>query len=362
MNIVIKTILKKITDFGFEAYLVGGYPRDTYLGLKTNDYDITTNATPKQLKKIFPKANFSNAKYGSITIKNLDYFIEITTYRKEEEYLLHRFPQKITYVKTLNEDLLRRDFTINTLCMNEHGEYIDLLGARNDLEKKIIRVVGNTHNKIEQDSLRILRAIRFASNLHFRLDLDLQEAIKHYKNNIKELSYFRKKQELDRIFIGPNADYGISLLSNLEEPLEVYGLEKLNLNTSILGIWAQLDFSPKYEFSRNERKEIEKIRQLLKEDLYDPFILYTYGHYYCSVAAEIRNMSKNKILELYQNLPIHHRTEIAINVKELEILVSREMIGSVFEDLEIQILKGSLDNVKLLLKKYIIKKYRRRKN
>lgn len=361
MNTIIKEILDQIINAGFEAYLVGGYPRDYYLSIKTDDYDITTNATPEELKLIFPKANFENAHYGRVTIENLEETIEITTYRKEENYHCHRFPQTVVFVKTLKEDLLRRDFIINTLCMDAQENYIDLLNAKKDLDDKIIQTVGNANQKIEQDALRILRAIRFASTLNFKLTPELVEAIRKNKDNLKDLSYFRKKEELNRIFVSKYVKKEIPLLKELEEPLEIYGLEHVNVDTSLLGIWAQLDFSPKYEFSRNERKGIEKIRILLEEDILDPFVLYTYGHYYCGIASEIKGIPKSKVLEAYQNLPIHHRTEIALSPKELERLVSKEMIGTVYDDLETQILKGSLENLKVFLKKYVIQKYNRRK-
>lgn len=363
MKKIIKETLIKIKRAGYEAYIIGGYPRDYYLGKNTEDYDITTNAKPEELKKIFPQADDSHSKYGVIILKEKDCILEITTYRKEENYQRHRFPETIYYVDTLSEDLLRRDFIMNTLCMDENENFIDLLGARDNIDQKIIKVVGNVEQKIEEDAVRILRAIRFASTLNFRLDEELKDAIKKYKKNVKELSYFRKKEEIEKIFLSDYAEYGISLLEEfkLEEELEIDGFNQLNVHTSLLGIWAQLEYSSKYEFATKERKSIDIIRKLLEKNTLDPFLLYKYGYYYAFIVAEIKGEDKNKVLEFYQNLPIHHRSEIALTPKELEKIVPKEIINKVYEDLEMQILSENLENLKIFLKKYIVQKYDRRK-
>lgn len=358
----LQEVLKKFTDSGYEAFLIGGYPRDYYLNIETNDFDIATSATPEELKKIFPKANYQDSLYGRVTVFLEECSIEITTYRKDGSYIENRFPKEIVYVKSLKDDLPRRDFVMNTLCMNEKGELIDLLGAKEDLDGKMIRSVGDPYQKMEEDALRILRAIRFASALNFHIDSELWNAMKQYKANVQGLSYFRKKEELNRIFTSKYVDYGISLLKelDLEQELEIFGIYKLFAHTSLFGIWAQLDFSSKYEFSRSEKREIEKIRTLLALDVYDPLILYTYGYYYCGIAAEIKGLSKNRVLEIYKTLPIHHRNEIAITSKELQLFVEKEMISMVYEDLEKQILSGNLDNLKFFIKVYIKEKYHRR--
>lgn len=362
MDLIIKNILHKITNAGYEAYLVGGYPRDYYVGKQSDDYDLATSATVAELKAIFSNIQEEDFKYGKIILQEGEILVEITTYRKEEQYENHRFPKKITFVKNLSEDVLRRDFTMNTLYMNENKEVIDVLDAKKDIDQKLIRTVGDANQKIEEDALRILRAIRFASTFNFQLDILLKDAIKKYKSNLKDISYFRKRQELDRIFTSEYAEYGIKLLIELglEEELEISSLNGLNVNTSILGIWAQLEFSCKYEFTKKERKDIEILKILLQEDIFDPLILYKNGYYYCGVVAEIKGFLKTQVLKKYRELPIHHRDEISINKKELELLVPIKMISTIYEDLETQILNGNLENIKLFLRKYIIQKYARR--
>lgn len=360
MDTELLKLLNKIADAGYEAYLVGGYPRDLYLKRTTTDYDITTSATPEELKQIFLDIDDKDSKYGKVTVKIENRTVEITTYRIEGNYENHRKPI-VTFTKDLLTDLNRRDFIMNTLCIDKNGNFVDLLDAKKDIDNKIIRVVGDTKKKIEEDSLRILRAIRLATILNFTLDEQLKEAISLYKKNLKELSYFRKKEELNQIFASPNIEYGIELLKELEEELEIFGISNLNPHTSALGIWAQLEFSSKYEFSKAEKKEIEKLKQLLEKDVLDPFTLYQYGHYYAGIAAEIKGISKSDIIESYRKLPIHHRDEIALSPKELQQIVSKEKLGEVYEDIEKRILSGELENLKIFIRRYILKNYDGRK-
>ncbi len=360
MNTKLLNLLNKIAEAGYEAYLVGGYPRDLYLKKTTTDYDVTTNATPENLKKIFSVIDDKDSKFGKVTVRTEDITVEITTYRIETEYEEHRKPI-VTFTQDLSVDLNRRDFIMNTLCIDKDGNFVDLLGARKDIDNRIIRVVGDAKKKIAEDALRILRAIRFATVLNFTLDEQLKEAISLYKKNLKELSYFRKQEELNKIFASPNIEYGIKLLKDLEEELEISGLSQLNPHTSLLGIWAQLKFTSKYEFSKIEKKEIEKIKQLLEKNILDPFTLYQYGHYYSGIVAEIKGFSKSDVIESYRRLPIHHRDEIALSSKELKLMVPKEKIGEIYEDLEKKILSGKLENLKIFIRRYILENYDGRK-
>lgn len=249
MNIVVKEVLTLLNNKEFEAYIIGGYVRDYLLGIKSDDYDICTNALEENLRELF---NVYESNYGSCKIKYQDYKFEITTFRKELNYLNHRKPEQIVYVDSLAEDLKRRDFTINTICMDKDGKIIDLLKAREDLQDKVIKTVGNSEEKIQEDALRILRAIRFATVLNFKLDLELYDSIKKYGYLVKKLSYYRRRQELDKIFTSNNIAYGIKLINelNLAKYLEIRTNFKI---TSLMGIWAQIN-NTNYPFTREEKK------------------------------------------------------------------------------------------------------------
>lgn len=207
-------ILNKIS-IKYEAYIVGGYPRDLYLGKISNDIDITTSATNEELKEIFSEYEIKQMGFGSMVLIYEGYKFQITTYRKEIGYEKNRFPKKIEYTSTLKEDLKRRDFIINTLCIDKLGNYVDLMNARKDIENKIIRCVGNSDLKIKEDILRSLRAVRFATTLNFKLDEELKNSIKKYNYLIKNLKDNRKRQELDKIYNSSNKSYGIKLLKEL---------------------------------------------------------------------------------------------------------------------------------------------------
>ena len=249
-------ILNILNNNGYEAYIVGGFVRDYLLNIKSNDYDICTNALYEDLKDLF---DVSDNNYGSFKINYKGTLYEVTTFRKDLNYINNRKPEHIIYVKTLYEDLQRRDFTINTICMDKDKNIIDLLNGRDDLNNKLIKVVGDTDKKISEDALRILRAIRFATTLNFKLDDNLYNSIKKYNYLVKDLSYYRKRQELDKIFQSNNIDYGIKLLKELE--LDKY-LE-INLDfkkTDLLGIWAQIN-NMNYPFTKQELKIIKDYKE-----------------------------------------------------------------------------------------------------
>ena len=205
-------ILSEINELGYEAYIVGGYCRDLYLGNFSDDIDICTNAKYDDLKDYF---SITKGNFGSMVLKYEDYKFEVTTFRKEGEYDKNRFPKKVEFVDTLEEDLKRRDFIINTLCIDKNGEFIDLLGAKDDLDNKIIKCVGICDYKISQDILRSLRAIRFATILNFKIDDELKESIKKYSYLLANLSDKRKKEEIDKILNSDNKEYGLSLMKEL---------------------------------------------------------------------------------------------------------------------------------------------------
>jgi len=237
-------LLKLIEDKGFKAYIVGGFVRDKYMNKKSSDVDICTNATPKDLKLIFKDVKLAKEQYGSVTVIYNKIRFEITTFRQEKKYLDNRHPTKIKYIDNLLDDLKRRDFTINSICIDSNENIIDLLNGIEDIKDKKIKMIGNPKIKLKEDSLRILRAIRFATILNFELDSNLKKYIKKYSHSLKKLSYNRKKDELDKIFTSQNVEYGIKLIIELglDKSLELNNLSKIKITTSHLGMWAQLIF------------------------------------------------------------------------------------------------------------------------
>lgn len=355
-------ILKKIESFGFKAYIVGGFARDLYLNRKSADVDICTNATPKDLKDIFKESMLPKEQYGSVTVIYKKIHFEITTFRKDIKYENNRLPVKIKYIDDLSEDLKRRDFVINTMCIDSSGNLLDLLHATNDLDNKIIKTVGSARNKIKEDSLRILRAIRFATILNFKLDDELKRSIKRYAPLLKKLSYHRKKEELDKIFSSINVNYGVSLILELglEKYLEIPNLKDAIITSNSIGIWAQLDVLNKYEFTNNEKELIEKINELRKNYSFDNYVLYKNGLYVACMAAEINKIDKKIVTKKYMSLPIKNVKDIMIDGNEicnaLNIKPSR-IIRDIQADLENKIIYNKLDNNKEAIIKYLKEDY-----
>lgn len=205
LNLIIddgtRLILEKLLSSGFQAYVVGGAVRDALIGEEIHDRDLTTDATPDEILKVFNGYNviLTGVKFNTVTVvvDNVNY--EITTFRAEQQYLDGRHPSDVVCVKTLKEDLSRRDFTINAMAFNEEDGLIDLFGGVQDIESKQIRTVGEAKLRFDEDALRVLRALRFASKFGFSIEEKTSEAIFECKSKIKLLSVERVYNELTQI-------------------------------------------------------------------------------------------------------------------------------------------------------------------
>lgn len=209
-------ILNKLEEAGFKSYEVGGCVRDELLSRKNYDIDMTTTATPEEIKEVFK--NFKTidigAKFGTIKVLSKDNEYEITTMRTESGYSDKRHPEKIAFTKDIYEDLKRRDFTINAMAKRK-GEIIDPFDGKAHLDKKIIRAVGNPNKRIKEDMLRSLRAVRFAVTLGFDIEENLMTAIRENKSSIEEISKERVQVELNKILLSDNPKRGIKLLDQV---------------------------------------------------------------------------------------------------------------------------------------------------
>lgn len=350
LEIALKFI-EEINDHGYQGYIIGGFVRDYLLGISSNDIDVATNATPKEIREIFQDSCLPKEDYGSVTVMKKGVRFEVTTFRKEIGYVDNRRPAKIEYIDDLYKDLLRRDFTINTICMNSKGEIVDFLGGQDDIKKRIISTVGNAKEKFSEDCLRILRAVRFATVLDFKLDEEIVEAIRECKHLLKNLSYYRKKEELDKIFASSKAKEGIQLLLELklDKDLEIDNLNKVNIaNTnSLIGIWSILNVSDKYIFNNTEKELIKNINEALELNNLDPMALYKYGLYVNSVAGEIKGLDIKNITESYTSLPIQSRKDI--NITSYDIMETLKIkpgshLKEIYAEIEKEILYRHLDN------------------
>jgi tRNA nucleotidyltransferase (CCA-adding enzyme) len=209
-----KNILNKISYSGHQVYVVGGPLRDLILGKEAKDWDFTTDAKPEEILIIFPEG-FYNNKFGTVGIPTDYGVIEITTMRKEGKYRDFRHPDKIVWTDRIEEDLARRDFTINAMAISSDEKLIDPFGGQKDISDKIIRAVGNPDLRFREDALRLMRAVRFSAQLGFEVEKVTFEAIKNNANLITHVSFERIRDELLKIITSQNPDSGIKLLKEV---------------------------------------------------------------------------------------------------------------------------------------------------
>ncbi len=221
-------VLKKIEETGFEAYIVGGCVRDLLLGREVKDWDVTTSAKPEEIMAIFPDS-FCENEFGTVGVKvpkfikngqeNEHEVIEVTTYRIESRYSDKRHPDEVKFAKTLEEDLGRRDFTINALALKiknkKEYEIIDLFGGQEDIKHKIIRAVGNPGERFSEDALRMMRAVRFHAQLGFAIEEKTLEAIKKNKKYLEHIAQERIKDELVKIILSDHPSGGVEMLRSV---------------------------------------------------------------------------------------------------------------------------------------------------
>ncbi len=358
MNDTIKEILEAIESNGFEAYIVGGYVRDYLLGINTSDIDICTNARVKDLIDIFNDYNTVSNEYGAIKLVNNDLRFDITTYRRDLRYNGSRRNVEIEYVDNLIDDLQRRDFTMNTLCMSKDGSIIDILNGEDDIKQKIIRCVGNIEDRINEDPLRMLRAVRFATTLGFGIEENLYKELKQNGHLINELSKERIKEELNKILVSQNALNGLNYLRDLDF-LKYIGIDyksDLVYVSDICGMYSQLMINDELPFSKEEKENIKNIKNIVKYGNIDENVLFNYGLYLAIVAGSILGVDREEIIELNKGLVITSIKDINITSEEicdiLDIKPSK-VIGEVYEVLKDLILKRKLDNDNVLIKDYL---------
>lgn len=200
-------ILRVLEENGHEAYVVGGCVRDSILGRSPDDWDITTSASPEQVKELFRKTVDTGLQHGTITVLIDKEGFEVTTYRVDGDYEDGRHPREVMFTSSLEEDLKRRDFTINAMAYHPDRGLVDLFHGMEDMEQKVIRCVGNPMERFREDALRILRAVRFSAQLGFQIEENTQAGIRSLAPNLKNVSAERIQVELVKLLVSPHPDY-----------------------------------------------------------------------------------------------------------------------------------------------------------
>lgn len=231
----VKYAIEKLEAAGYEAYIVGGCVRDLLLGKKPKDWDITTNAKPEEIQRVFPDSFYEN-QFGTVGVKTESEdqslkVIEITTYRIESAYSDKRHPDEVKFTSSIEEDLRRRDFTINTLAMDKNGELKDLFGGQDDIKNKKIRAVGEPNERFNEDALRLMRAVRLASELNFEIEEKTLESIQKNAGALQMIAKERIRDELEKLINSDQPAKGLKIMREtgllkfvMPELLEGYGV------------------------------------------------------------------------------------------------------------------------------------------
>ena len=301
----VRYIINKIYENNYEAYIVGGCVRDAILGFEPNDYDITTSASPNTIQEIFKdfKCIETGIEHGTVSVLMEDEIFEITTYRIEGEYKDHRRPDKVDFTDRLEEDLKRRDFTINAMAYNEKKGLIDLFGGKEDLNNKIIKTVGNPYDRFNEDGLRMIRAIRFSSKLNFTIEKETLKAIYDKSFIINNISLERITDEFTKIILSDKPE-------NIKYLFETKLLKYLNISNE--------DDIGKLKQFYNEIVILKKINKNLEKRLALLDYIVEKNNINCkSFCNELIYSKKiiknhNIILTLLKNIEIDHLNKVEI--------------------------------------------------
>ena len=355
-------ILKIFNKNGYEAYFVGGCVRDYLLGEEFSDIDITTNALPEEVKKIFRKSIDTGIQHGTVTILVNGEGYEVTTFRTEDEYTNHRAPEKVEFVNNLREDLDRRDFTINAMALDSNGVLFDYHNGEKDLSSGIIRTVNNPNERFYEDALRMLRAFRFSSKLGFEIEYDTLEAIKKNAELIKFVSIERIVNEFKKLLGGKGNLRSLELLLDsklnnyipfLEEIEIIQDFSKYSFCQSLY-ILAMINdiFLDTLKTLKLSNKEIKLIKEYdkIKEDFINnvplELILYKYNFEDVVFVAEYFSYNNRNTIENCK-LIINSFDEVDITSQEIISTIGEKpgpWIKSVVSELEHEILLNRLDN------------------
>ena len=375
-------VLLELEANGYEAYFVGGSVRDHLIGRPINDVDIATSALPEEVKSIFKDTVDIGIDHGTVLVLTGSGRFEVTTFRTETGYQDFRRPDSVDFVRSLEEDLQRRDFTINSMAMDARGRIKDPFGGRGDLRDKKIRTVGIPDERFSEDALRMMRGIRFVAQLGFHMEDETREAIVRHSSLMSHIAVERKTMEFEKILASVNKHLAFDLLIRTrlyrELPmLNNYGnvMEAMRENPAVRSLskdqsWLFLlfhvmdgGFLKSWRLPKKEIKAREKERESLKKRLegdWSPLLLYKTGRNGVvnveSVASCISGSPRSEVLDRYDELPIHSVKDIEATGSELIKWKGKPGGPWVKEEIakiEAAILNGELPNEKASIKKWV---------
>lgn len=381
-------ILETIEKHGFHAYFVGGCVRDLFLEKEVNDIDIATSASPQMIQKIFPKVIPVGIEHGTVIVRFENKSYEVTTFRLDGKYTDQRRPDKVKFISNINEDLKRRDFTMNALALDRKGVLIDLFKGQQDINQHIIRTVGNGAQRFTEDALRIVRALRFVSQLGFNIEVDTLTAMDALKDNLQSLAIERIYNEFVKMISGRHFQKALKYMIelNIERHLPVFK-EHIELLKSIpshvncvnsFGVFITMlqyinnsltieDWTKTWKCSNKVKNEAIALRNSLlyyDENGVDSFLVYQLPVNLDENFVQLiqflfpkANITITEIKDIRTYLPISLRSELAIKGDEVLSMFPDLNKGKWIHDLILQLEKAvvlnDVKNTKNELKEWI---------
>ncbi|WOV85442.1 CCA tRNA nucleotidyltransferase [Sporosarcina jeotgali] len=381
-----RRVITRLNEAGYEAVFVGGAVRDYLLGKEPTDIDIATSATPAQVKSVFSNTIDLGTEHGTVLVIESGEPVEVTTYRTEGTYSDNRRPDEVQFVTSLEEDLKRRDFTINALALRITGEVVDPFNGRADLSAKTIRAVGNASERFSEDALRMIRAVRFVSVLGFTLESSTRASISELAGTIKSLSIERIKAEFDKLFRGMFAQQALKLLADtkLSRELPLFPaqheawLQCAPFQNSLDG-WVSLMLAGNfdvsivvkaYRLSNKERmylKTVQKFFEIRQQRTYTTDDYYE-AAYSTLVSVEkmiaaftdLMPISNSAIKEAMESLPIHSKHELSVRGEQLMDWTGKKAgkwLGEAIQAIEHAVLHQVVPNEQNAIKEWFSHEY-----
>ncbi|MGX7051433.1 CCA tRNA nucleotidyltransferase [Leuconostoc palmae] len=390
-----KPILEKIDHAGFEAFFVGGSVRDMLLGNPIHDVDIATSAFPEEVKTIFDRTVDTGIQHGTVMVLDHGQGYEITTFRTESTYTDFRRPDRVTFVRTLKEDLKRRDFTINAMAMTKDAKIIDLFDGLLDMKVHSLRAVGNAETRFNEDALRIMRALRFSSQLGFSIEEETKFALQKLASNLEKIAVERIRVEFEKLLMGAYAPKSLELAEKLDilkylpgnlmsmnlpefrKALELTHPESTQEVWLLIGYYLNLEKEDLEKFMRSwktSRADIQAVtsvvpvaKNIINATTYQLYEINQYEELLLSLLNMIQTSPEviNKIYTIFRKMPIKKIQDLSINgsmLIEQAIVAPGPDMGRILKIIEQQVVDEKVPNKQEILLKYAKELVKNEKN
>ncbi len=381
-----RPVLEQLTSKGYEAYFVGGAVRDTLMGKEIDDVDIATSATPEQVKEIFTHTVDVGIEHGTVLVLYKGESFEVTTFRTEAAYKDYRRPDSVTFVTSLYEDLKRRDFTMNAIAMDQDGKVYDPFNGENAIHTKIIQTVGQADERFNEDALRILRAVRFVSQLGFTLHEETRQALRKNAHLLAHIAQERKTAEFQKLILGQYPEIGLKIaadeglltyfpeLGRFAEQMEPFlklpltRCESFEEWLAMIALFNGQDQSMyrQWKLSTNQMKKIGMLVNETKkreDSLFTPYTIYRLGLENTQSVERVWSVYRNTkpnfedITTIHAQMPIHKDSVLEVTGNDLMRWADKAG-GPWIKEIMEEVINGILDhrvlNEKELIKQWLI--------